>query len=147
MKDCFKGQIVDFKYLSSVQDFNDLLEICKRKKSYYNENCLGENTILDRVIVIDNVSGLADKSEEFANFLTVSRKYGLRCIYIFHTIYLTRQHWEVSQTKIFNFFPGSIQAAAIIRILSSFASRYKHRDLWISSTQRYVDQSFVFRNI
>ena len=31
--------------------------------------------ILDKVIVMDNVSGLADKSDEFANFLTVSRKY------------------------------------------------------------------------
>ena len=43
----------------------------------------------------------------------------------------------LSQTKIFNFFPGLIQATAIIRILSSFASRYKHiyiphRDLWIN---------------
>ena len=77
---------------------------------------------------MDNVSGLADKSEEFANFLTVSRKYGLTCVYIFHTIYPTRQHWQMilSQTKIFNFFPGLVQATTIIRILSSFTSRYKH---------------------
>ena len=33
--------------------------------------------ILDRLIVMDNVSGLADRSEEFNNFLTVSRKYGV----------------------------------------------------------------------
>ena len=44
---------------------------------------------------------------------------------------------DTSQTKIFNFFPGSIQALSIIRILSSFASRYKHnyiphRNLWIN---------------
>ena len=43
----------------------------------------------------------------------------------------------LSQTKIFIFFPGSVQASAIIRILLSFASRYKHsyiphRDLWIN---------------
>ena len=109
------------------------------KKSDYNENYLEENTISDRVIVMDDISGLPDKSEEFANFLTISRKYGLTCVYIFHTIYPTRQHWQMilSQTKIFNFFPGSIQATAIIRILSSFASRYKHtyiphRDLCIN---------------
>ena len=42
--------------------------------------------ILDKVIVMDDVSGLADKSDEFANLLTVSRKYGLTCMYIFHTI-------------------------------------------------------------
>ena len=75
-----------------MEDFNDLLKIYKRKKSDCNENCLGENTILDRVIVMDDISGLADKSEEFANFLTVSRKYGLACVYIFHTIYSARQH-------------------------------------------------------
>ena len=57
------------------------------KKSDYNENYLEENTISDRVIVMDDVSGLPDKSEEFANFLTISRKYGLTCVYIFHTIY------------------------------------------------------------
>ena len=28
--------------------------------------------ILDKLIVMDDVSGLADKSDEFANFLTVS---------------------------------------------------------------------------
>ena len=28
--------------------------------------------ILDKVIVMDDVSGLTDKSDEFANFLTVS---------------------------------------------------------------------------
>ena len=75
IKDCFKEKIVDFKYPSNVEDFNDLLEMYKRKKSDCNKNYLGENTILDRVIVMDNISGLADKSEEFANFLTVSRKY------------------------------------------------------------------------
>ena len=83
--------------------------------------------ILDKVIVMDDVSGLTDKSNEFANFLTVSRKYRLTCVYIFHTIYLTRQNWHLilSQTKIFNFFPGSVKALSIIKILSSFASRYK----------------------
>ena len=51
--------------------------------------------ILDRLIVIDHVSGLADRSEDFANFFTVSRKYGLRCVCIFHTIYPKRQHWQM----------------------------------------------------
>ena len=94
--------------------------------------------VLDRLIVMDDVSGLAARSEEFANFLTVSRKFRLTCVYIFQTIYLTRQHWQMrlSQTKIFNFFPGSVQAFSIIRILSSFCNRYghnyiPHRDPWI----------------
>ena len=60
-----------FKYPNNVENFNDLLEIFKRKKSSFNENYLGENMILDRVIVMNNVSGLADRSKKFANFLTV----------------------------------------------------------------------------
>ena len=80
--------------------------------------------VLDWLIVMDDVSGLADRSEEFANFLTVSRKFGLTCVYIFHTIYPARQHWQMilSLTKIFNFFQGSVQASSIIRILSSFVT-------------------------
>ena len=46
---------------------------------------------LDRLIVMGNVSDLADNSEEVTNFLTVSQKYGLTCVYIFHTLYPTRK--------------------------------------------------------
>ena len=95
--------------------------------------------MFDKLIVMDGVSGLADKSDEFANFLTVSRKFGLTCVYIFHMIYPTRQNWQMimSQTKILIFFPGSVKASSIVKILSSFASRYKHtyipnRNIWIN---------------
>ena len=53
---------------------------------------MGENILMDRLIVMDNIPGLADKSENFANFLTVSRKFGFTCVYIFHTIYPTRNN-------------------------------------------------------
>ena len=51
---------------------------------------------------MDDVLDLADKSEAFANFLTVSRKFGLTCVIVFHTIYPTRQNWQMilAQTKI-----------------------------------------------
>ena len=95
--------------------------------------------VLDKVIVLDNVSGLSDRSNEFANFLTVSKKYGVTCVFIFHTIYPTRQNWQMimSQIKIFKFFPGSVQASSIKRILSSFASGYSNnyittQNIWIN---------------
>ena len=52
----------------------------------------------------------------------------------------------LSETKIFNFFPGSIQATVTIRILSSFTSRYKHtyiphRDLWINRLYLEISNS------
>ena len=43
----------------------------------------------------------------------------------------------LSQKKIFNIFPGSIQASSIVKILSSFCNKYRYnyipnRDLWIN---------------
>lgn len=46
---------------------------------------------LDRLIIMGDVSDLAGSSEEFTNFLTVSQKYGLTCVYIFPTLYPTRK--------------------------------------------------------
>ena len=51
-----------------------------------NTSALGENIRIDKLIVMDDVSGLADRCDDFSNFLTVSRKYGFSCIYVFHTI-------------------------------------------------------------
>ena len=43
----------------------------------------------------------------------------------------------LSQTKMLNFFPGSVQASSVVRIFSSFCNRHKynyipHRDLCIN---------------
>ena len=103
IRDCFKDQSFNLNYPDNIEDFDYLLETCKRDKADYIENDLGEKMVLDKPIVMDDVSGLVDKSDEFANFLTVSRKYGITCIYIFHTIYPSRQNCQmiISQTKIF----------------------------------------------
>ena len=50
------------------------------------------------------------------------------------------------QTKIFNFFPGSVQASSIVRILSSFASRYKNtyipnQNVWINGLYFEISNS------
>ena len=106
IRHCFIEQKVDFKYPNDVDDFDDFLDFCQRKKSPCNENYSGENMVLDRLIVMIDVSGLADKSQDFANFLTVSREFGITCVYVFHTIYPARQNWQMilSQTKIINVF-------------------------------------------
>ena len=71
IRDCFVNQIVKFNYPNNAEEFDDLLELYMRQKADYIENDLGENMVLDKVIVMDDVSGLADKSDKFANFLTV----------------------------------------------------------------------------
>ena len=85
-----------------------------------------------------DVSGLADKSNDFSNFLTVSRKLGYVSLYIFHIIYPTRSILQMifSQTKIFNIFPSSIQLGNIPKILTNNCDRdtinyILARDLWI----------------
>ena len=95
---------------------------------------------------MDNVSVLADRSDNFSNFLTVSWKFGITCVHIFHTIYPTRNNWQMilSLTKSFSIFPGLIQALSAIKILSSYCNRYTykytpHRDLWIN--RPYCDVS------
>ena len=46
----------------------------------------GENKKMDRLIVMDDISGVADISKKFANVLTVSRKFGYHSVYVFHVI-------------------------------------------------------------
>ena len=97
---------------------------------------------VNKLIIMDDVSGLADKSQEFSNFLTVSRKYGFSCVYVFHTIYPGRQNWEMimSQTHIFNFFPGSVHNDWILKILSVFASRQK--DTYLPNQQVWLNKLY-----
>ena len=145
IRNCFVNENITFEYPNSNEEFDDLLEHFQREKSTCIENCLGENIKLDRLIVMDDVSGLAERSDTFGNFLTVSRKFGISCVYIFHTIYPTRQNWQMilAQTKIFNIFPGSIQASSRDKILSPFGSRYKYnytpnRNLCINRLYYYI---------
>ena len=88
---------------------------------------------------MDDVSGLADKSNDFNNFLTVSRKFGYICLYIFHIIYLTKSIWQMilSQTKIFNILPSSVQLGNITKIFKNNCDRetinyIPARDFWIN---------------
>ena len=124
----FEDQEVQFSYPHDLGDFNYLVGNFMQNRSEYVKNDIGELPSVNRLIVMDDVSGLADKSEEFSNFLTVSRKYGFSCLYVFHTIYPGRQRWEMimSQTHIFNFFPGSIYSSRTLKNLSLFASRQKN---------------------
>ena len=109
IRECFVDEEMYSKYTNNIDEFDDLLEYFQRQKAPCDKLFLGKNIKLDRLITMDYVLGLVCKSEAFANFLTVSIKCGLICVYVFHTIYPTRQNWQMilAQTKIFNIFPGS----------------------------------------
>ena len=144
-------QNVYFNCPTDLDEFNYLLGNFTPKKCVYVDEdgeIEGENLIVNRLILMEDVSGLADKSEDFSNFLTVSRKYGFSCIYVFHTIYRGRQSWEMimSQTHIFNFFPGSIHSSRILKTLALFASRQKNsylpnQQIWLNKLYFKISNS------
>ena len=76
---------------------------------------------MDQLIIMGRVSGAADASKKFANFLTVSRKFGYNCIYVFHVIVSASQIWQkiISQTNIFNIFAASVPHNTVAKIIQS----------------------------
>ena len=137
---------VSFSYPNDVNELADLLEEFKleveTEQNDQNENVtsiFGEKINRDRLIVFDDVSGLADHSNKFANFLTVARKYKYNCIYIFHTIYPEKASWKtiLSQTNIFNIFPASVSLNSVRRILDGSCVR---------KTTRYIPRSLLWIN-
>ena len=137
---------VSFSYPDDVNELADLLEEFKleveTEQNDQNENVtsiFGEKINRDRLIVFDDVSGLADHSNKFANFLTVARKYKYNCIYIFHTIYPEKATWKtiLSQTNIFNIFPASVSLNSVRRILDGSCVR---------KTTRYIPRSLLWIN-
>ena len=91
MRQCFSYTKVEFHYPNDVENLNLIIETFQKKtydedkKTKYNNSCniFGENKKFDKPIVRDKVSGLADKSNDFANFLTLSQKF-------FHITYPTK---------------------------------------------------------
>ena len=108
------------------EDLDGLLEIFKSNVLEVDDNVnlsnsFGELKKMDRLIVLDDVSGIADISKNFANFLTVSRKYGYNVVYVFHVIIPSNQIWQkiLSQTNIFNIFPASVPYNSVTKILQA----------------------------
>ena len=55
------------------------------KSPLASENDLGELTRIDKLIIMDNVSGLADKSDDFSNFLSLENMAFL--VYMFFILF------------------------------------------------------------
>ena len=82
---------------------------------------------------------LADISNAFPSFLTVSRKFKYNCFHIFHIIYPEETTWKsiLSQMKMFNIFPGFIQEPSITKIFLSN---------WIRESVGYLPQNALWLN-
>ena len=135
---------VKFDYPNDKDELNDRLEEYKLESENDNEktidgnvNIFGENKKRDKLIVFDDVSGLADDSKKFSSFLTVARKYNYTCVYVFHTIYTDKANWKaiLSQTNIFNIFPASVPINSVKKILELGCIR---------KTTKYIPQSSLW---
>ena len=150
IESCFSCD-VDFHYPNGLETFNILLEEFKARSdtvktkalhtNYSSDKILnsgfGEETKRDRLIVMDDVYGLADGSKKFASFLAVARKFKYSCVYIFHSIYPEKTNWKtiLSQTNIFNIFLASFSLASMQRILENTCIR---------KTRKYIPQSALW---
>ena len=66
---------VNLKYPQTLDGFNMELDFFLKKKETDDSivnNTIGEKDIFNKLIVMDDVLGLADRSNDFANFLTVA---------------------------------------------------------------------------
>ena len=81
----------------------------------------GQKVPMDCLVVMDDVSGMADNCKKFAEFLIVCRKYRYHCIYLFHIMMPENQMWKkiLLQTNILNIFPSSVLYNAVPKILQS----------------------------
>ena len=88
IQSCFSNETE--VHIAKEPDELDLLTETFKLRSSDDENdvnsLFGKSKKMDCLIVMDDVSGVADVSKKFANFLTVSRKFGYQCVYLFHVI-------------------------------------------------------------
>ena len=63
-----------------------------------------KNKKMDRLIVMDDVSGVVDISRKCATFLTVSRKFGYNCVYVFHILATSQILQKNYFTNYFEYF-------------------------------------------
>ena len=77
---------VSFHYPQTLEAFDSLVEEFNLKSIGDTDSSINANNYdgikkFDRLIVMDDVSGLTDRSNIFASFLTVTRKFGYHCVF------------------------------------------------------------------
>ena len=154
IQSCFYCE-VNFYYPRNKEHFEDLFEYFKTKTNATAiENDVsqdaniedinyGEKKIRRRLIIADDVSGLADNSTKFANFVTVARKFGYHCLYIFHAIHPEKAIWRtiLLQTNLLNIFPASVPLSTVKRVLEANCIRSTNKYIPVNSL--WVTKLFI----
>ena len=99
---------------------------------------MGEHVERDSLIVLDDVSGLADKSPSFVTFMTVCRKFGYSLLYVFHETVQSSPRWKdiLSQTQIFCVFPSALDL--VINYLMKLVTRSGSGRGYVSRQQMWI---------
>ena len=154
IQSCFYCE-VNFYYPRNKEQFEDLFDYFKTKTNPADiENDVSQETDIDdinygekkirrRLIIADDVSGLADNSAKFANFLTVARKFGYHCLYIFHAIHPEKAIWRttLSQTNLLNIFPASVPLSTVKKVLEANCIRSTNKYIPVNSL--WVTKLFI----
>ena len=82
IQSCFSNE-TEIHIAKEAEELDSLIDTFKLRSdnettndNSSNNHSFGENKKLDRLIVMDDVSGVADISKKISNFLMVSRKFG-----------------------------------------------------------------------
>ena len=143
IRKCFEGTKVEFYYPEDFSGFNLLIEHFQREDivsdNDLDKNILGEKKRFNRLIVMDDISGLPDRSNDFSSFLTISRKFGYICLSVINIIFPNKLTWQIilSQKKFFSIFSSAIQLSNMLKILTNNCDRetinyIPSKDLWIN---------------
>ena len=68
IRDSFQDQKVHFSYPQDLNDFNYLIENFMQVKANYVDNDTGELPVVNRLIILDDVSGLVTNLKNFQIF-------------------------------------------------------------------------------
>ena len=99
------------------------------------------------MIVLDDVTGLADKSHSFVRFLTYCRKFGHSVLHMFHKPALSSPMWKdiLSQTQILCVFPSTMDL--VLNHLVKFVTRgtntigyVSKKQLWLTNLVRTLEK-------
>ena len=135
--------------------FTDLENLYKERveknKIPQNEgSSMGEHVERDGLMVLDDVSGLADHSPSFITFMTVCRKLGNSLLYVFHETAQSSPRWKdmLSQMQIFCVFPLALDL--VINYLMKFVTRsgsgrgyVSRQQMWIANLVRALLKNLV----
>ena len=109
----------------------------EKEKNVEGGNGMGEKTSYKNLLILDDMTAIADKTPTFGHFLTTCRKLNLSCMYVFHKIHKRSQNWNniISQTHIFILFQAASNEALNSLLHDVTVRNYelgsRKRDNWI----------------